>query len=396
MSKSSRVELAKKVIDLKGRSGAFDVTHKPALYIPAIIWTFALLFLFLMLFLWWFGQGIGVRSLFSSNLRDQFTILVAGTDMAYHGQRTDTMFIGFVFPETRKLELFSLPRDTFVDIPGRSSKKLNSAYASGGVELLKKTVENNLGIKLDHYVVVNIDGFVHIIDILGGIDLEVEQDMDYDDIRGNLHIHLKKGHQHLDGEKAMQYVRFREKLFADIGRIQRQQKFLEAISGKFKEVDILWKLPALIREVRNNVKTDLSYEDILKTVNQYSDFDKRNLRMRILPGTADYIEKISYYLPDIEAFHRQVEEILADGKEDDGLPEKAVLDEFIRTLQAPADTGGITNSTTGTEPVLILPVKSTSECGSGLSSGKDTPDVPDMEGSRESQVTPGTSETQTR
>lgn len=279
----------------------------------------------------WMGSGIGVNNLFSGDVSERFSILIAGTDMDYQGQRTDTMFLGFIIPEIRKVELFSLPRDSRVNVENHGIRKLNSAYSCGGVSALTQAVEQNFLIKIDHHIVVNIDGFVNIIDILGGVTIDVEQDMNYDDVRGNLHIHLKKGIQLLNGQKAMEYVRFREKLFADLGRIKRQQKFLEALTSKFKDPEIIWKLPAIIREIRNNVKTDLSYETILKLANRFRNIDQSCLRIRTVPGEAQYIGKVSYFIADMEKFRSMLDETI-NGDDSFSPEQKQIVSQFLTGL----------------------------------------------------------------
>lgn len=306
---NSKFEIIKKIQDIKyntKQTPSYEVNTKLITIILSII---SVVVLGLIAFLWWFGHGIGIKSLFSSTYDGNFTILLAGTDVQYHGQRTDTILLGFVFPDYQRIELISLPRDTRVNVSGHGYRKLNSAYSIGGIELLRKTIEENFNINIDHYAVINLDGFINIIDILGGVVIDIERDMHYDDVRGNLHIHLKKGRQLLNGEKAMQYVRYRDKILADLGRIKRQQKFLKAITDKLKNIDVLWKLPAILREVRNNIKTDLSYEDIMTLVKRFNYFRNSKLKMWTLPGKPNYINKISFFIPDMKKFNHLLERI---------------------------------------------------------------------------------------
>src|SRR5439155_21810551 len=125
-------------------------------------------------------------------------------------------------------------RDTAVQIPGRRYiSKINAAHAFGGPELTAQTINDVFHIPIDAYVVINFDGFKKIVDAVGGIDLNVEKRLKYDDNWGHLHVNLFPGYQHLSGEKAMGYVRIR-KLDSDFNRSKRQHAFLEAVRTKLK------------------------------------------------------------------------------------------------------------------------------------------------------------------
>ena len=145
-------------------------------------------------------------------------------------KRTDAMIVASFDPEAHKISLISLPRDTMVILPGHTQyEKLNSAYTYGGVTMAKQTIANLLRIPIHYYALANWQGFIEIINLIGGVDLYVDKDMHYEDPWANLKIDIKHGYQHLDGEKSGQYVRFRSDELGDIGRVQRQQKFLKLL-----------------------------------------------------------------------------------------------------------------------------------------------------------------------
>ena len=130
-----------------------------------------------------------------------------GTDAP---KRTDAMMVVSFDTEHNEVSILSIPRDTRVSIPGhRAPDKINAAYAYGGINLAKQTVANLLQIPIHYYILANWQGFIQIMDILGGVDLYVDHNMNYEDPYANLKIHLQQGFQHLDGEKAGEYVRFR-------------------------------------------------------------------------------------------------------------------------------------------------------------------------------------------
>ena len=156
-------------------------------------------------------------------------------------KRTDAMMLASFDPGDNKVALLSLPRDTKVQIPGRAGwDKLNAAYAYGGVMMAKQTVANLLQVPIHYYVLVDWRAFIDVIDLIGGVDLYVEKDMYYEDPYADLVIDIKHGYQHLDGKRAGEYVRFRKDELGDIGRVQRQQKFMKAAAACDKKAkDIL-------------------------------------------------------------------------------------------------------------------------------------------------------------
>ena len=116
------------------------------------------------------------------------------------------MIVASFDPKEHKISLISLPRDTMVILPGHTQyEKLNSAYTYGGVAMAKQTIANLLRIPIHYYALANWQGFIEIINLIGGVDLYVDKDMRYEDPYANLKIDIKHGYQHLDGEKSGQY-----------------------------------------------------------------------------------------------------------------------------------------------------------------------------------------------
>ena len=145
-------------------------------------------------------------------LRDGvYNILICGTDG--DGYRTDTIIVAHLDANTHTVALLSIPRDTPVATGGGGLMKINSVYAGGGtdgMERLASRLHSLLGFPVDGYVLVDLEAFKKTVDLVGGVDFDVPQDMNYEDASQDLYIHLKKGPQHLDGEKAMELVRFRK------------------------------------------------------------------------------------------------------------------------------------------------------------------------------------------
>ena len=160
--------------------------------------------------------------------KDKATIMIMGVDERSDDVgRSDTLMVATIDPQKNEASLLSIPRDTRVAIPKNGYDKINAAYAYGGEKLTQRTVEDFLGIRMDHYVIINTHAFQKIIDAIGGIDIDVEKRMYYEDPwddDGGLVIDLRPGRQHMDGKTAVTYVRYRDEE-GDIGRVKRQQKF---------------------------------------------------------------------------------------------------------------------------------------------------------------------------
>lgn len=224
--------------------------------------------------------------------------------------RSDTLFVVMFDPKSKNVSLLSVPRDTRVRIPGHGWDKINHAYAFGGHKLTQQTTEELLGIQINNYVMLDFSGFEGLVDAIGGIDLYVEKDMYYYDDWDDFLIDLSAGSQHLDGKKAIQYVRYRDEE-GDIGRIKRQQKFMLAVYEKISSTQILTKMPGLVSELMKMVKTDLPVSDMIAMGSALQEMMKAEggLSMATVPGTPEYINDVSYWLPDITDLREQMVEM---------------------------------------------------------------------------------------
>ncbi len=194
---------------------------------------------------------------------DFFTILVSGLDDDNGGSDTNIL-VGFD-AKNQAITGVSIPRDTGVYINGKS-RKINYAYNAGGMEQMRQTVSDALGIPVDFSVEVNLKAFVKLVDEIGGVDFEVPLNMNYDDPYQDLHIHLQKGMQHLNGADALKVVRFRHNNDGsgygteDIGRIGTQQAFLKAVFQKMLANP--QKITAYAQIFSEYVKTDLAVSEL--------------------------------------------------------------------------------------------------------------------------------------
>ena len=268
---------------------------------------------FLLLFVgiglvWGFGglHGRGARGGAPGLMAGEHTVhvMILGVDeRADDVGRSDTLMVATLDTESGKGALLSVPRDTRLAIDGHGYDKANHAYAFGGHALSMSTVEKLLGVPMDHYIIVNTSAFERIIDAIGGVDINVEKRMHYEDPwddNGGLVIDLYPGEQHMDGKKAIQYVRYRDGE-GDIGRIGRQQKFMKAVLAKVISPEILPRLPKLVEEVSSAVKTDMSLTEMLDFAQRLKDIHDAGLSADMVPGEPAYYQDISYWIPDIVA-----------------------------------------------------------------------------------------------
>jgi len=213
--------------------------------------------------------------------------------------RTDTMILLSVDPVTNEAAMISIPRDSRCLIPGRSWDKINHAHAYGGPALAMKSVEGLLGIDVHYYVRTNYHGVESVVNVLGGVDLFVEKDMHYLDPYQDLVIDLKKGQQTLDGDKSLQYLRYRND-GGDIARIGRQQKFIGALIRKVVSFGTVFRAQSLAREVIKYIDTNIPAGQVLEYAMLAARINDPSIEMATLPGEAKYVAGISYWVLDEE------------------------------------------------------------------------------------------------
>ena len=234
--------------------------------------------------------------------KDKATVMIMGVDeRADDVGRSDTLMIATLDPDKNQAALLSVPRDTRVKIKGHGFDKINAAYAYGGRKLTQETIESLLNTHIDHYIKINVHGFTKIIDALGGIDIDVEKRMYYEDPwddNGGLVIDLQPGLQHLNGKTAIQYVRYRDGE-GDIGRINRQQKFMKAFLAQAISPSILPKLPDILSNISSAIQTNMPLSEMIALVSNLPTIQQNGLSSSMVPGQPAYIEDISYWIPDI-------------------------------------------------------------------------------------------------
>ncbi len=219
---------------------------------------------------------------------------------SFHGL-SDTMLLLRFDTEKEKLTVLSIPRDTRARISGHGIDKINVANYYGGSELAANTIADLLGgVQIDRVVRVNVQGVEKIIDALGGVTVYVPKDMKYVDESQHLYINLKQGKQHLDGNKAMQFLRFRYDRLGDIGRVQRQQMLMRSLVEQALKPSSLVRLPKVMSIIKSNVETDLKGDELLALAGFGAKVERSKIQMLMLPGyfSGDGKEEVSYWLPN--------------------------------------------------------------------------------------------------
>ncbi len=241
----------------------------------------------------------------------RMNILLLGVDAAGRSRRSDTIMVANIDPKTKKVGVISIPRDTLVVIPGVRLDKINHAYAFGGPELACATTSGFLGVPVNKYIKINIDGLEKVIDRLGGLTIDVEQRMYYIDYAGGLHIDLKPGRQKLNGKQAVGYLRFRHDALGDLGRIRRQQIFLQEIAQEIANTKNVVQTYQIIMDFLSCVETNIPSAQMMSlasVVRQAYEFG--NVEVESLPGSGTTIDGIYYLQPDMDQANRLVEKYL--------------------------------------------------------------------------------------
>jgi len=231
----------------------------------------------------------------------KINILIIGYDSTINGPpRADTIILSSIDLNTKETGVLFIPRDTRVDIPGHGKNRINASHAFGGVELTDEILESFLDIPIDYYVETNFKGFAKIIDSLGGIEINIEEPLHYVDNAGGLYIDLPAGENKLNGEEALQYVRYREPTYGDIGRVERQRKFIKALMKKVISPDIIMKLPSLLKETVSAVNTNIPLKDVSPFVRLVKNMDLNMMKTAMVPGKPQYINGASYWIAEKE------------------------------------------------------------------------------------------------
>ena len=245
------------------------------------------------------GEEVQVETEVPASHKEGFyNILIVGTDD--DGTRTDTIMIARMDVKDHTVAIMSIPRDTLIE-SSMTVPKINGAYGYAGkgekgIKNLKSHLSTLLGFEVDGYANVNLNAFVELVDLVDGVEFDVPMRMYYSDPTQDLYIDLQPGKQTLDGEHAMQLVRFRKGYATqDIQRTQVQQQFLKALAKKCLNVVNLTKIGEMAQIFADHVTTDLSVGNIAYFGQELLKCDFDNMFTYTLEGEAVMMDGVSYY-----------------------------------------------------------------------------------------------------
>ncbi|MGY6531078.1 MAG: LCP family protein [Cyanobacterium sp.] len=229
------------------------------------------------------------------------------TNLGYHPLvnsfqgRSDSMMLLRLDPQKNEVTVLSIPRDTRTRVRGAGITKINDANAYGGASLAAESVSNLLnGVPIDRYVRINVQGVEKLIDALGGVDFYVPKDMKYTDHSQRLYIDLQEGQQLLDGEKALQLLRFRYDALGDVGRVQRQQALIRALTEQALSPRTVLRIPEILGIIRSHIDTNLGTNELIAMAAFMGQKSRSDFQMVMLPGDFNQPEEgeLSYWLPN--------------------------------------------------------------------------------------------------
>lgn len=228
---------------------------------------------------------------------EPFSALLLGVDeRGEDAGRSDTMIVVTVNPSLQTTKMLSIPRDTYTEIVGKGFKdKINHAYSFGGIETSIKTVENLLAIPVDYVVKVNMESFVDIVDIVGGITVENALDFYYEN------EHFPIGELTLNGEKSLKYVRMRyDDPAGDFGRQNRQKQVIQGVLKEGLSLKTVWNYKSIFKTMEKNMEMNIPFNDLYSLQKNYGDSLKNIEQLYMNDGTSMMKNQIYYYVLDEE------------------------------------------------------------------------------------------------
>jgi len=289
-------------------------------------------------------QGItNPRALFPS--KDRIVILVVGKDYNYDSKdiaytkdaRADTIMLLSADLANAKLTAVGIPRDTRVTAPDHVTGKINGTFSRGGFPLLQETISKEFGVAIDYHVILKADAVKKIVDAVGGVDVDVLDDMFYEDSWAGLKINLTKGHHHINGTEAVGFVRFRKTGTHEIGpkgekipvhhkssmeegdlrRADRQQQLVHALVGEALTPKNIVQAGNLINTAFDQIETDLTRTQAEALATIFKKSSSSNLAGSTIPGKDTTIGGTYYWEPDLDRSRLTLDWLLR-GNEDAG------------------------------------------------------------------------------
>ncbi|MDP4143882.1 MAG: LCP family protein [Bacillota bacterium] len=227
---------------------------------------------------------------------------IAGTSDGDNTKKADTIFLVNYDTKNKKANIISIPKDTMIKDKGKR-QKLSASVSYGGADYLTKNIESLLGVKVNYYVQVDYEGFINIVDSFGGVDMKINNDMNYDDPNQNLKIHFIKGETvHLDGSKAEEFFRWERNndgtglADGDLGRIKNQHALLSQVIQKLERKSTFFKAPKILSTFSKNIETNMTPAEIIKYAKAMYGLKREDISISTLKGAEVHIEDENYFI----------------------------------------------------------------------------------------------------
>ena len=243
-------------------------------------------------------------------------VLVLGIDdgadeNGTEGKHADTILLLSMENATGSLRAITVPPNMIVHLP---QKRATDLYMHGGAPTMVQAISDLLGVSIHQYVTLDTQALADLVDVLGGVDLYVEDEMNYDDPEAGLSIHIPKGFQHMDGDTAQKYLRYRSSELGEVGRLHRQQRFAKALYEKFLQVDTIPKLPDVADIFKYRMTTSAEIFDSARLAKVLKNLGSEPPKTLILPVT----QRDGYWLPDQAAIRQKIAELFPESVKHEG------------------------------------------------------------------------------
>ncbi|MCL2368815.1 MAG: LCP family protein, partial [Oscillospiraceae bacterium] len=242
-----------------------------------------------------------------------FTILIAGQDNIGEYGLSDTIMLVAVDIGNSRVNVLNIPRDTRADLPWAMPKINSVMNMTGSIDRLMEEVEGIAGFMPNNYVVIDMDAFSALVDVVGGVYFDVPRRMVYDDPCQDLHINLEQGYQHLDGERALHLIRWRQNnagtagyADGDIGRIATQQDFMRVLAAELLQIRNVPRIHEIVQIFIEYVETDLSFGNLAWFATRLMYIESEDITFHTIPSRLDYVNGTSYVIIELEPWLEMV------------------------------------------------------------------------------------------
>jgi LCP family protein required for cell wall assembly len=233
----------------------------------------------------------------------------------------DSLMLTSFNPKTDDVQIYSIPRDTYYVRKGHSAgaqRKINASYGNGKTESVVKSVEGLTGVQIHYYVEIDYNAVASIVDALGGLKVEVPQNMNYDDPADDLHIHFEKGQVIKDGKDIVKILRWRKNnkgggyKEGDLGRIKMQQEVVKLGIEKVTKGNLVLNFMKLQGPIKDNIKTNMTPNQMMFYIRKASSVKSENIKQATLPGDAKTIGGLSFFVASEDKMKETLKDLLED------------------------------------------------------------------------------------